>query len=318
MRAVSIVCLTAGLISAAQAPEPFRITSAKEAKFQEEIDRAVADGYRLAHGDASVQLAIWERASDNQRRSYVYAADVEKFLKEKRLQAGFRLVPGTFSANQYRFSALFEKADGDDVVRDYRFAKAGSPGGLRKRFEEGGEGSTGAIAVASGGAGAAVLFDPALTGAATLISSGNTGTLREQLQAAAAKGQCFVDADGIKEAVYLVAACPQGSAGPAYEVLSTTKADTLEKELNEAAARGLRLIPQSLVGIEKRFLMNAYNNEAVAVVQKTADPTQVTYRVLSTVRVGTMAKELQAAGADGFRLLSFAIGPKEVAAILAK
>jgi hypothetical protein len=92
----------------------------------------------------------------------------------------------------------------------------------------------------------------------------------------------------------------------------------LEKELNDAAARGLRLIPQSLVGIEKRFMMNAYNNEAVAVVQKTADPTQVTYRVLSTVRVGTMAKELQAAGADGFRLLSFAIGPKEVVAILAK
>ena len=76
MRAVSIVCLT-GLLAAPQSSDPFRITSAKESKFQEEIDRAVADGYRLVHGNASVQLAIWERASDSQRRSYVFVADVE-------------------------------------------------------------------------------------------------------------------------------------------------------------------------------------------------------------------------------------------------
>ena len=317
MRAVSIVCLT-GLLAAPQSPDPFRVTSAKESKFQEEIDRAVADGYRLVHGDASVQLAIWERTSDSLRRSYVFAADVEKFLKDNQLQPGFRLVPGSFSANDSQFSALFEKVEGDDAARGYRFAKAGSPGGLRKRFEEGREGSAGAIAVAAGGAGAGVLFDPAVTAAATVIASGNTGTLRDQLLAATAKGQCFVDADGIREAVYLVAACPQGSKAPAYEVLATTRTSTLEKELAAAAARGMRLIPQSLVNIEKRLLMNAYNIEMVALVQKSAEATPVTYRVLSTIRAATMAKELQAAGAEGFKLLSFTLGPKESVAVVAK
>ena len=80
----------------------------------------------------------------------------------------------------------------------------------------------------------------------------------------------------------------------------------------------MRLIPQSLVNIEKRLLMNAYNIEMVALVQKSAEATPVTYRVLSTIRVPTMAKELQAAGAEGFRLLSFAVGPKEAVAVVAK
>jgi hypothetical protein len=44
----------------------------------------------------------------------------------------------------------------------------------------------------------------------------------------------------------------------------------------------------------------------------------VTYRVIATVRLGTFTRELQAAAAAGFRLVGFAIGPKEQIAVLEK
>jgi hypothetical protein len=309
---------TAPLLAAPQSPERYRITESGESKFQEALDRTAADGYRLLIGDASVEFAIWERATDNVRRSYVFAPDVEKFLKDGKLQPGYRLVPSTFAADEFWFSAVFEKVEGNEQMRGYRFARAGSTGGLRKRFEQGGEGSSGVVAVAQGSPGAAVVYEPRADAPhAMIIASGDTGTLREQLQAAADKGHCIVDSDGIKEAVYATSPCAAGGMR-SYEIIATTKTETFERELMSAAARGMRLVPQGLVGIEKRALMRAYNYETVGVVEKAADAAPVTYRVLATVRLGTFEKELHAAATEGYTLVAFAIGPKEIVGVLAK
>jgi hypothetical protein len=79
------------------------------------------------------------------------------------------------------------------------------------------------------------------------------------------------------------------------------------------------VVPASLVSIEKRALMmGAYNFEAVGLVEKTDDTTPVSYRVIGTVRLGTFRKELEEAAAGGFRLVAFALGPKEKLAVLSK
>ena len=123
---------------------------------------------------------------------------------------------------------------------------------------------------------------------------------------------------GGKEAFYALAQCA-GGASPDYDVIAMTRTETFEKELNELAAKGLRLIPAALVSIEKRVLMmKAHNIETVGVVERVVEATPLVYRVLSTLRLGTLEQELQAVAAEGFRLVAFATGPKEWIAVLAK
>ena len=61
-----------------------------------------------------------------------------------------------------------------------------------------------------------------------------------------------------------------------------------------------------------------YNNETVGIIEKSADAAPVTYRVLGTVRVSTLEKELQDAANDGFTLIAFTLGPTEAVAVLEK
>lgn len=314
---VSLFVLGAPPEAAVQPADPlYRVISSKESAFQQDLDRAAAEGYRLVHGDASVEFAVMERAADGQARTYLFAPNLEEVLTQKKLEPGFRLLGPTFYADRFHFSAIFEKAAGDDRQREYRLVKAGSTGKLRTHLEAGVAGF-GLVAVARGQAGAAAIYESgAEARKATLLDSGNTGTIRKEVQAAGARGLCVADNDSISEAVYVMEDCAPPPGPREYDVLATTKTETLERELNAAAGRGFRLVPASLVGIEKRALMGAYNYETVAVLEKKPDAPPTTYRVVGAVRLGTFAKELQAVAAEGFRLVGVTIGPKETVAVL--
>ena len=319
---VGCAVLTSAKVASAQpaADAVYRVLRTKESKFQEDLDRAAADGYRLVSGDAAFEVAILERATDGNRRSYLFAPEIEGFLKQKKLPPGFQLVRPTFAGDGTVYSAVFEKLEGDEQAREYGFVNAGSAGALRKRFEKGGDEASGVIAIAWGGSDvAAILERRAAAAPARIIASGNTGNLREEIQAAGRQGLCFVDSAGVKEAFYALAPCTDG-APVEYDVIATTKTETFENELNALAAKGLRLIPAALVSIEKRplMMMKAYNYETVAVVGKATETTRVAYRVVGTVRLSTFERELQAVAVEGFRLVAFAIGPKEQVAVLAK
>lgn len=296
----------------------YKVLSSKESKFQEELDRSSADGYRLVTGDAGVQVVVLERTPGDTRRSYLFAADVDAFLKEKKLQPGYRLVTSTFGGGEFTFGAIFEKVPGDEQLRDYRFVKPGSEDSLRKRLQD--EGSAGSVvAIATGPRGIAAISEHgAPSRNFTLIATGNTGTLSSELAAAADKGQCIVDSEGFNGPVFLLKDCPAGTPPRGYQVIATTKAGTFEKELNAAAAKGMRLVPESLVGVEKKAMFRAYNNEIVGVVENAAGAGPVTYRALAAIRLGTLTKEMQEAADEGFTLVAFAIGPKESLAVLEK
>ena len=297
-----------------------RIILAKESTFQEELNRASAERYRVVTGDAGARLAVLERDTEGQQRSYVFAPDVEKYLNEKRLEPGLRLLSPTFGADQDKFGAIFERVEGDDRLREYRFVRVGSSGALRKRFEQAGEGSTGVVAVAAGSPGVAVIYEthPDARNAG-VIASGITSTLSDAFRLASEKGHCIIDSDGSKGPIYVLEPCAAGSTSPDYQVIATTKTETFENELNAAVARGLRFVPESLIGVEKKALLAAaYNNETVGVVRQAAGAAPVSYRVLGAVRLATLAKELDAAGAEGFRVIAFTIGPKESVLVLEK
>ena len=79
-----------------------------------------------------------------------------------------------------------------------------------------------------------------------------------------------------------------------YKLLATTKTSTMQKELDEAAGKGYRILVGSPTsGTEMAIFMS---REASA-----GQPYQ--YKLLATTRTGTMQKELNEAAASGFRLL---------------
>jgi hypothetical protein len=101
-----------------------------------------------------------------------------------------------------------------------------------------------------------------------------------------------------------------------YKVLATTKTSTMEKELNEASEAGYTFA--GVMGGE-----TAGGSEVVVVMLKSTQPQagKARYRLVATSKTGTMQKELQQAGNDGFRycgqtVFNSAFGGREVAVIL--
>src|SRR5437867_3304698 len=89
-----------------------------------------------------------------------------------------------------------------------------------------------------------------------------------------------------------------------YKLLATTRTGTMQKEVDEAAAQGYRVLMGSPTsGTEMALFMH-----------RIATPPQIySYKILATSRTGTMEKELNEAAEGGFRLmLSTMIAKKQV------
>ncbi|MBI4910117.1 MAG: hypothetical protein HY820_41250 [Acidobacteria bacterium] len=103
-----------------------------------------------------------------------------------------------------------------------------------------------------------------------------------------------------------------------YRVLATTKTSTMEKEMNEAAAGGF--VFGGVMGGET----GAGGKEMVVIMGRdVAAPGRRSYKLLATSRTGTMQKELQQAGDEGFHyrgqtVYQSGFGGHEVVIILEK
>lgn len=85
-----------------------------------------------------------------------------------------------------------------------------------------------------------------------------------------------------------------------YKLLATTRTGTMQKELNEAADGGFRLIPSTMIakqqlfgGVEIVMIM-----ERPPVIQK-----QYEYKLLATSRTSTLQKEVTEATQAGFAII---------------
>ncbi len=79
-----------------------------------------------------------------------------------------------------------------------------------------------------------------------------------------------------------------------YKLLATTKTSTMQKELDETAAKGYRI----LVGSP-----TSGTEMAIFLSREALPENPYKYKLLATTRTGTMQKELNEAAAEGFRLL---------------
>jgi len=103
-----------------------------------------------------------------------------------------------------------------------------------------------------------------------------------------------------------------------YRVLATSKTSTMEKEMNEAADAGFRF--GGVMGGD-----TAIGGKEVVVVmirdQRAKPDVKRAYKLLATSRTGTLQKELQQAGDEGYEfqgstVFQSAFGGREVSAIL--
>jgi hypothetical protein len=79
-----------------------------------------------------------------------------------------------------------------------------------------------------------------------------------------------------------------------YLLLATVKTSTMQKELDEAAAQGFRVVTGSPTS----------TSEWAVLLERVATPAApYTYRLLATTKIATMRKELNEAAAEGYRLL---------------
>lgn len=103
-----------------------------------------------------------------------------------------------------------------------------------------------------------------------------------------------------------------------YKLLATNKTSTMQKEMNEAASAGYHF--EAVMGGETAF----GGKEAVVIMARARgaeSKQQYKYLLLATQKTGTMQKELQAAGDEGFEykdqtVFESAFGGKEVVCIL--
>lgn len=149
-----------------------------------------------------------------------------------------------------------------------------------------------------------------------LLATVKTSTMQKELDEASAQGFRIVSAAsscGQSEMVLFLERVTQAPDTYKYKLLATTRTSTMEKELNQAAQEGFRLLPRTITAKEG-FL----TNEIVSVLEMSPKSNKrYQYRLLATTRTSTLQKEVAQSETDGFVLVGL-VGRGENMVIMEK
>lgn len=135
-----------------------------------------------------------------------------------------------------------------------------------------------------------------------LLATLKTSTMQKEIDETSAKGYrilvgsptsgsemaIFLSRDGTVEAPYK------------YKLLATSRTGTMQKELNEAAANGFRLIPSTMIA-KKGILVGL---EIVMILEQPPKVVrQYEYKLLATSLTSTLQKEVTEAQVAGFEIV---------------
>jgi hypothetical protein len=141
-----------------------------------------------------------------------------------------------------------------------------------------------------------------------VLATSRTSTMEREMNAAADGGFVFSGLIGGKEILVIMvkATGPDAAVRRSYKFIATSRTGTLEKELQQAGDAGF--------GFSS---ITVYKSEIAAVLERRTDEpvTRRQYKFLATSRTGTMQKELQSAGAEGYLFRGLTFG-KEVLSVL--
>lgn len=149
-----------------------------------------------------------------------------------------------------------------------------------------------------------------------LLATVKTSTMQKELDEASGQGFRIISSAsscGQSEMVLFLERVTKAPDTYKYKLLATTRTSTMEKELNQAARDGYRLLPRTITAKEG-FL----TNEIVSVLELAPNSTKrYEYRLLATSRTSTLQKEVSQAEGDGFVLVGL-VGRGENMVIMEK
>lgn len=149
-----------------------------------------------------------------------------------------------------------------------------------------------------------------------LLSTVKTSTMQKELDEASAQGFRIITSAsscGQSEMVLFLERVSQPPDTYRYKLLATTRTSTMEKELNQAAQEGYRLLPRTITAKEGFF-----SNEIVSILEMAPKSNKrYEYRLLATSRTGTLQKEVSQGEGDGFVLVGL-VGRGENMVIMEK
>ena len=132
-----------------------------------------------------------------------------------------------------------------------------------------------------------------------LLATTKTSTMQKELNEAASQGFRVVVGSPTsgKEMALLLEQVAQPPDIYTYQLLATTRTSTMQKELDEAASEGFRLLPSTMIAKDRVF----GNEEIVVILEREPNATKrYSYKLLATSRTGTLQNEVSEAEADGY------------------
>ena len=132
-----------------------------------------------------------------------------------------------------------------------------------------------------------------------LLATTRTSTMQKEINETAAQGYRIIvgaPTSGSEMALFL---SRDGTVKDPYEykLLATTRTGTMQKELNEAADVGFRLIPSTMIAKKQMF----GGVEIVMILERVPNHKKnYEYKLLATSRTSTMQKEVTEAKNAGF------------------
>lgn len=133
-----------------------------------------------------------------------------------------------------------------------------------------------------------------------LLATTKTSTMEKEVNEAAAQGYRILVGSPTsgKEMAIFMERLASASEPYKYKLLATTRTGTMQKELNEGAEGGYRLLPRTMIAKEPALIGTV---EIVVLMER--PPTgqkQYEYKLLATSRTSTLQKEVAEAQAAGF------------------
>ena len=136
-----------------------------------------------------------------------------------------------------------------------------------------------------------------------LLATKKTSTMQKELQEAAALGFRVVTGSptsGTEMAVFLERAATPPNVYQ-YKLLATSRTGTMNKELNEAAAQGYRLLPRTMIAKRDISFFRSDEFEIVVLLEKEPNSDKkYDYKLLATTLTGTLQKEVTESLAAGY------------------
>jgi hypothetical protein len=138
-----------------------------------------------------------------------------------------------------------------------------------------------------------------------LLATTKTGTMEEELTEAAAAGYRILAGSPTSgdEMVLILEKVATPPDVYEYQLLATTRTGTMQEEIEEAAGRGFRILPSTMISKAQMF-----GGDEIVLVMEKAPNSAVTYeyRLLATNRTSTMQEEMDQAMVDGFSVVGLA------------